>query len=358
MGGDVPKQFQLLGGQPLLLRTLAAFAGFSRIVVVTDPVRAASLPLPANVKIVPGGATRQDSVRLGLEALAADPPDVVLVHDAARPFVSSDAIQRVLAAVTPMTGAILAVPVADTLKQGGSSIDRTVNRTGLWAAQTPQAFPFALLLSAHRQLDGEQLTDDAALFEAFGHPVALVPGERQNFKITTAADMQMAENMIPSETRVGSGFDVHAFCPGDHVMLGGVRIPHDKGLAGHSDADVVLHALTDALLGAIGAGDIGQHFPPTDLQWKGKDSRHFLRHAVSLLLQQGGTVVNADITVICESPRIGAYREVMRDVIAADLGVDPARVNVKGTTTERLGFTGRGEGIAAQASTSINIKSF
>ena len=385
MGGPVPKQFRPLGGIPLVLHSLRVFAShpaITDIVLVTDPAMATGLPLPPGVRVVAGGATRQASVRAGLEALADTAPERVLIHDAARPFLTPAQISAVLAAVTAQTGAILAVPVADTLKQAAPALGTTLSpshphagadalpphikttlpRDGLWAAQTPQAFPYALLRAAHVQLAATEYTDDAALFEALGHPVRLVPGDRRNFKLTTAEDFIMAEALVAaaspwhsSEIRTGMGFDVHAFTAGDHVMLGGVRVPYNQGLAGHSDADVALHALTDALLGALGRGDIGQHFPPSDPQWRGRDSRHFLRHAVSLLTAGGGQVVNADLTIICEQPKVGPHRDAMRTVIAADLGVETARVNIKGTTTERLGFTGRGEGIAAQAIISIRV---
>lgn len=371
MGGPVPKQFRPLGGMPLLLHSVHTFATHPQIgaiVLVTDPERAAALPLPAGVRAVPGGTTRQASVRAGLAALADANPEYVFIHDAARPFVTAEQISAVAAALTPDSGAVLAVPVADTLKHAAPAtpplplIEATLPRAGLWAAQTPQAFPYPLICDAHRTLADRTLTDDAALFETLGHPVRLVPGDRRNFKLTTPEDFIMAEALLdaapPSpltEIRTGMGFDVHAFTDGDAVILGGVRIPHTHTLAGHSDADVALHALTDALLGALGRGDIGQHFPPSDPEWRGRDSRHFLRHAAALLTARGGTVVNADLTIICESPRVGPHRDAMRAVIAADLGVTPDRVNVKGTTTERLGFTGRGEGIAAQAVISIRL---
>ncbi len=372
MGGPMPKQFRPLGGVPLLLHSLRIFGAhpqISTIALVTDPEQAASLPLPAGVRIVPGGATRQASVRVGLAALADAAPEYVFIHDAARPFVTAEQINALYAALTPNSGAILAVPVADTLKHATPDpgpfpvIGATLPRDGLWAAQTPQAFPYPLIHAAHQKLAGQDYTDDAALCEALGHPVQLVPGDRRNFKLTTPEDFIMAEALLAAATppqpapeiRTGQGFDVHAFTDGDHVMLGGVRVPHSRALAGHSDADVALHALTDALLGALGEGDIGQHFPPSDLQWRGRDSRHFLRHAAGLLTARGGSVVNADLTIICEQPKVGPHRDAMRTVIAADLAVTPERVNIKGTTTERLGFTGRGEGIAAQAVITIRI---
>lgn len=364
MGGATPKQFRPLGGVSLLLHSLRTFAthpDISHLILVTDPTEVARLPLPPQVRVVAGGATRQASVRAGLAALKDDAPATVLIHDAARPFVTHAQISAVLAAVTPTGGAMLAVPVADTLKRATPDtqlIAATEPRDGLWAAQTPQGFPYGLLCAAHDTASAQDATDDAALFEALHHPVRLVSGDRRNFKLTTPEDFIMAEALLASpatETRMGIGFDVHAFTDGDHLMLGGVSVPHERALLGHSDADVALHALTDALLGAMGAGDIGQHFPPSDPQWRGRDSRHFLRHAVSLLNARGGVVINADLTIICEAPRVGPHRAAMQAVIAADLRVAPERVNIKGTTTEGLGFTGRREGIAAQAALTIRL---
>lgn len=370
--GLAPKQYAPLAGRPVLARTVAAFAAapaVDSITVVIHPddrdLYAASLPAGI-AKLTPpvaGGATRQESVRLGLEALAARPPDAVLIHDAARPLVTSEVIARVLAALALHDGAIAAEPLADTLKRdaGGGRIAETVARAGLWKAQTPQGFRFAAILEAHRRAAAEgagEATDDAALAERLGLAVALVPGGARNFKLTTQEDLAMADALLRAEApalepRTGTGFDVHAFCPGDHVWLAGVRIPHDRGLAGHSDADAPLHALTDALLGAIGDGDIGQHFPPSDPAWKGAPSRLFLEDAARRVAARGGRITNVDLTILCEAPRIGPHREAMRAAIAAMLGIDVGRVGVKATTTERLGFTGRGEGLAAMASATV-----
>ena len=372
---DVPKQYALVAGQPVLAHAIAAFAaspGIARIAVVIHPgdrdLYAACVPAgePRLMPPIPGGATRQESVRLGLEALEAAAPEVVLIHDAARPLVTPDMVARVLAALADHDGAIAAEPLADTLKReaGEGVIGETVSRGGLWKAQTPQGFRFGPILAAHRRAAAEAaalaFTDDAAIAEWAGLRVALVPGSARNFKITTPEDMAMAERLLGSaapafEPRIGTGFDVHAFTEGDHVWLAGVRIPHDRGLAGHSDADAPLHALTDALLGAIGDGDIGQHFPPSDPAWKGAASRLFLEDAARRVAARGGRIVNVDLTILCEEPRIGPHREAMRAAIAAALGIDVARVGIKATTTERLGFTGRKEGIAALASATVLI---
>ncbi|WP_072391141.1 bifunctional 2-C-methyl-D-erythritol 4-phosphate cytidylyltransferase/2-C-methyl-D-erythritol 2,4-cyclodiphosphate synthase [Hyphomicrobium sp. CS1GBMeth3] len=370
---DVPKQYALLAGCPVLAHTIAAFRAsplVSSITVVIHPddaeLYAAGAPKdePRLTAPVTGGATRQDSVRLGLEALATAAPDFVLIHDAARPLLTPDVIARVHAALAAHDGAIAAEPLADTLKRdtGRGTIADTVPRAGLWRAQTPQGFRFAPILAAHQRAAAEgaplAFTDDAAIAEWAGLGVALVAGSTQNLKITTAEDMAMAERLLRSaapayEPRIGTGFDVHAFCDGDHVWLAGVRIPHDRGLLGHSDADAPLHALTDALLGAIGDGDIGQHFPPSDPAWKGAPSRLFLEDAARRIAARGGRITNVDVTILCEEPRIGPHRDAMRAVIAEVLGIDVTRVAVKATTTERLGFTGRKEGIAALASATV-----
>ena len=298
-------------------------------------------------------------MRNGLEALEAHAPDRVLIHDAVRPFVTADIIDRVLDALAHAPGAIAAVPVADTLKQAGPGqrIAATLERAGLWRAQTPQGFRFAEILAAHAAAAAAgktDLTDDAAVAEWAGLPVALVMGAETNRKLTTAEDLAMAEptGIVP-DVRTGQGFDVHRFAPGDHVWLCGVRIAHTHALEGHSDADVALHALTDALLGAIGAGDIGQHFPDTDPRWKGAASHLFLSEALRLVRAQGGSIGNVDVTILCEAPKIAPHREAMRRRIAEILGLDEARVSVKATTTEGLGFTGRREGIAALATATV-----
>jgi 2-C-methyl-D-erythritol 4-phosphate cytidylyltransferase/2-C-methyl-D-erythritol 2,4-cyclodiphosphate synthase len=309
----------------------------------------------------PGGDSRQESVLRGLESLADRAPETVLVHDAARPFVTRELISRVLSALQSTPGAIPAMPVRDTLKQGtseeGGLIAATVDRSALWRAQTPQGFRYPEILAAHRRFAGATLTDDAAVAEQAGLAVTLVPGDEDNFKVTTRDDFNRAELFLTAhhEIRTGIGFDVHRFGAGDHVVLCGVAIPFEAGLEGHSDADVGFHALTDALLGAIGAGDIGSHFPPSDPQWRGAPSEVFLRHASDLVAEAGGKISNVDVTVICERPKIGPHRQVMRERIAVILALPPTRVSVKGTTTERLGFTGRGEGIAAQAIATVRI---
>jgi 2-C-methyl-D-erythritol 4-phosphate cytidylyltransferase / 2-C-methyl-D-erythritol 2,4-cyclodiphosphate synthase len=284
----------------------------------------------------------------------------VLIHDGARPLVSAAVIDRALAALDGAPGAIVAMPVSDTLKRanGALHVSDTVDRTALWRAQTPQAFRFADILAAHRGA-AAGATDDAMLFERAGLAVQLVEGEEENLKITTADDLARAERLLLSrlgDVRVGQGFDVHRFAAdGDGVWLCGIKVPHDRALEGHSDADVALHALTDAVLGAIGDGDIGQHFPPSDLRWKGTPSDRFLRHAAELVTARGGIVAHADVTIICERPKVGPHRAAMVARIAEILRVDASRVSVKATTTEKLGFTGRGEGIAAQAAATVRL---
>lgn len=305
---------------------------------------------------IAGGAGRRESAYRGLASLADDPPDLVLIHDAARPMVDARLISRVLDALCDSPAVLPALPVVDTLKRAdGGKVAATVDRAGLWRAQTPQGFRFGRILAAHRAAAGRELTDDAAIAEAAGLPVALVAGDEDNLKITSEDDLKRVARMLEAEyeTRTGSGYDVHRFTDGDHVMLGGLVVPHTAGLAGHSDADVVLHAITDALLGTIGAGDIGSHFPPSDPRWRGAASARFLAHAASLVAEAGGTIRHVDVTVICERPKIGPHREAMRASVAAILGVDIGRVSVKATTTEGLGFTGRREGIAAHAIATI-----
>jgi 2-C-methyl-D-erythritol 4-phosphate cytidylyltransferase/2-C-methyl-D-erythritol 2,4-cyclodiphosphate synthase len=362
-GGEIPKQWRDLGGRPVLRHSLAAFAAHPGI----DAVRAVIHPddrafydraaLGLNLgEPIAGGPTRQDSVRLGLEALAAQGYDHVLVHDGARPFIDAGVISRVIAALAKNPGAIPALPVHDTLKRSdGTVISETVSRAGLWRAQTPQGFHFGPLLEAHRAVVGHELTDDAAVAEHAGLTVVLVPGSEDNVKITTAQDLRRGEAKLsgPGDIRVATGFDVHKFTAGDHVTLCNVAIPHDAALDGHSDADVALHALTDALLGCISAGDIGRHFPPTDPRWKGADSAIFLAHAGALVEGLGAEIVHLDLTVICERPKVGPHRAAMSARVAEILGIEEDRVSVKATTTEGLGFTGRREGIAAQAVATI-----
>jgi 2-C-methyl-D-erythritol 4-phosphate cytidylyltransferase / 2-C-methyl-D-erythritol 2,4-cyclodiphosphate synthase len=365
-GGPLPKQYAILAGQPVLRRTLDVFGatpGIDRIQVVVasgdeDLYRAAvegiDLPPP-----VAGGASRQQSVLNGLESLVAHAPDLVAIHDAARPFVRVSDIIGCLEALRPgIDGAVLGVPLADTLKKVDDAglLAGTVPRAGLWRAQTPQIFRFAKLLAAHRAAaalakhEATALTDDAAVAEHAGLHVVMVEGHDDNRKITTAGDM-----VSTMETRTAFGFDVHGFADGSQVMLGGIAIPHGQALAGHSDADVALHALTDALLGTIGAGDIGKHFPPSDPQWRGVSSDRFLRHAIDLVDAAGGRIVHLDLTLVCEAPRIGPHREAMVTSIARIAGIERDRVSVKATTTEGLGFTGRREGIAAQAVATVEV---
>lgn len=359
-GGATPKQYLAIAGEPVIRRALRAFLDHPRVGhvrPVIDPGHrdlflAASAGL-ACLPFVAGGATRQESVRRGLESLAEMKPKLVLIHDAARPFPDPALISRVLDALATAPAAIPALPVADTLKRADADrrVTATVPREGLWRAQTPQGFRFEPILDAHRRLADRAATDDAQLAELAGLAVAVVAGSEDNAKLTTPEDWDRAERRLGAafEPRTGSGFDVHRFAPGDHLMLCGIKVPHEAGLEGHSDADVGLHALTDAILGAIGDGDIGHHFPPSDAKWRGASSDIFLRHAADLVASKGGRIAHVDVTVICERPKVGPHRRAMIERIAAILGLAPARVSVKATTTERLGFTGRGEGIAAQA---------
>lgn len=369
-----PKQYCRIGGVPMLQRTLAAFADHPRvddILVVIHPddmplYQAASRSFAAQLRpAVLGGTRRQDSVRAGLEALASAAPSSVLIHDAARPFVDAPLITRVIDSLDAHDGALPCLPVTDTLKRAsGGRITGTVERDQLFRAQTPQGFRFDAILAAHHAAAsevGREFTDDAGIAEWFGLEVALVEGSEENRKLTTIEDLRMADEMLRSESRpsgtvrVATGYDVHGFGPGDAVILCGVKIPHVKKLSGHSDADVALHALTDALLGVIAEGDIGVHFPPSDARWRGAASELFLKHAASLLRERGGVIVHVDVTLICEAPRIGPYREPMRASIAGMLGLDVAQVSIKATTNEGLGFIGRGEGIAAMATATVNL---
>ncbi len=365
-GGPMPKQYRTLGGRPLLRYCLAAFARHPDIAAVRTVIHpddralydTAAAGLPKMLEPVAGGAERQDSVRLGLESLDDRAPETVLIHDAARPFPAQTIIGATLAQLAETQGALVAVPVVDTLKRGAEGrVLGTVDRTGLWRAQTPQGFRYGAILDAHRAAAGQALTDDAAVAEAAGLSVGLVPGSEDNFKVTTEDDLARAERLLAAatETRTGMGFDVHAFGPGDHVWLCGVKVPHEAGLIGHSDADVGLHAITDAILGAIGAGDIGVHFPPSDPQWKGAGSDAFLRHAADMVEARGGWVVHVDLTLICEAPRLRPHHAVMVARVAEILGLAEQRVSIKATTTERLGFTGRGEGIAGQAVATVRL---
>ena len=363
-----PKQYRHLAGRPIVRYSLEAFTAhplIRRVVTVIHPddrelfdTACEGLdPAPP----VAGGDSRQESVLRGLEGLNADPPDQVLIHDAARPFLTAALIDRLVVALEKTDGALPALPVVDSLKRGADGlVAGEVERQDLWRAQTPQAFRYAAILAAHRSQQGAALTDDAAVARAAGLSVALVPGSEENIKVTEIADLTAAERRLSphaprGEMRVGQGFDVHRFVPGDHATICGVRIDSFAALAGHSDADVGLHALTDALLGALAAGDIGTHFPPSDPRWAGADSAQFLDYAGRLVRDAGGRIVHLDTTIICEEPKIGPHREAMAGRIAEILSIDPARVSVKATTTERLGFTGRKEGIAAQATATIEL---
>ena len=366
LGSPVPKQYLPLAGRPVIRHTVEAFQSHPAITAVRVVFREQDRDLYeaalAGSSILPpvvGGAERQDSVRAGLESLIAFEPEIVLIHDAARPLVDAATIDRTIAALKTHDGAIAALPVNDTLKRAiDGCIETTLDRTGLWRAQTPQTFRFDAILAAHRAAIGLALGDDAAVAERAGLQVALVLGHEDNVKITTTEDLAHAEQRISArltDIRTGNGFDVHRFCEGDHVMLCGLKVPHTHGLEGHSDADVGLHAITDAILGAIGAGDIGMHFSPTDPRWRGADSAKFLQHAASLVHEKGGVIAHVDVTVICERPKVGPHRAAMVARIAEILNLSPDRVSVKATTTEGLGFTGRQEGIAGQATATIRL---
>jgi len=360
-GSDTPKQFLTLLGQPVIRHAARALieAG-ADIQPVGDAASIAGAldGLPC-LAVVPGGATRQDSVLAGLLALEPHAPEFVLVHDAARPLIPTGTVPALLAALEHAPGAIPAAPVADTLKRvAGGFIQETVPRDGLFRAQTPQAFRFDALLAAHRSgVTGA--TDDASLLEALGQAVAIVPGSESNIKLTYPDDLARLEAAMsatgPMVPRVGTGFDVHVLTDNRPMVLCGVTVPHDKGLAGHSDADVGIHALCDAIYGALAEGDIGRHFPPGGAAWKNQDSAHFLAHAAERIAARGGRLVNADVTLICERPKITPHAPAMRQRLAEILGVDVGAISVKATTTERLGFTGRGEGIAAQAAVMVLV---
>jgi len=354
-GAEVPKQFLPLAGKLVIRHAAEALA--AHVDDLLQPVGdaaaiRASLAGLAHLAPVAGGATRQDSVRAGLAALIAHSPDVVLVHDAARPLIPAGTIPALLAALDHSAGAIPAAPVADTLKRvSAGRITATVPRDGLYRAQTPQAFRFATLLAAHQAATGVAATDDAALLEAAGETVAIVAGSDDNIKLTYAEDLPRLERVMTASLvpRVGTGFDVHVLEVGRPLMLCGVAVPHDMGLAGHSDADVGIHALCDAIYGALAEGDIGRHFPPSQATWKDADSARFLAHAAERIAARGGLLANADVTLICERPKIAPHAATMSARLASILAVDASRISVKATTTEKLGFTGRGEGIAAQA---------
>lgn len=367
-----PKQYRLIGGRAVLARTVEAFLSedrLGRIVVVVHPddmeLFADAVRIHDDrITAVAGGPTRQASTRLGLHALADFDPDHVLIHDGVRPFVGTSLLGRVMGALDPAHGVVPALAVSDTLKKVGDTdqIEATVPRAGLHAAQTPQAFPYPAILAAHDAAFAAgcmDFTDDAAIAEWNGLPARIVEGSPDNVKLTWARDIQMADERLTHhatrfpDVRTGNGYDVHPFAPGDHVTLCGVEIAHDARLAGHSDADVGLHALTDALLATRGAGDIGSHFPPSDPQWKGAASRIFVEHAVRLVREAGGRIANIDVTLIAEAPKIGPHREAMVEAMASMVGIAGDRVSVKATTNEKLGFVGRGEGIAAIATATV-----
>ncbi len=365
-GGAVPKQFAQLCGKPMLMHSVTALSSHPAITETTlvagegqeDDAREKLGESLNFVRLVTGGAERRDSVRAGLEALEGKGVTRVLIHDAARPFLSAAVIDALLAALDHAPGAVPALPVADTLARGDALLGDNVPRAGLNRIQTPQAFHFDAILAAHRAWPwGEEATDDAQMLRRMGQDVMLVPGDPMLEKITHPADFAAAEarHAATMISRSATGFDVHRFEAGQELWLGGVLIPHDKGLSGHSDADVALHAITDALLGTIGAGDIGMHFPPSDPKWRGAASAQFLEHAAGLVREQGGIVDFVDVTIICEAPKIGPHREAIRASIAAILALPVSRVSLKATTTERLGFTGRGEGMAAQAIATVRL---
>lgn len=371
LGAGPPKQYRLLAGRAMLGRSVAALRAcpaVDAVQVVIGPgqealyaAAVAGLDLPPPVI---GGATRQASVRLGLEALADDPPALVLVHDAARPFASPALVARVVAALDTAAAVLPVVPVVDTLKRldAGGAVAAEVPRGALARAQTPQGFRFATLLDAHRRHEGVACTDDTGVVALDGVPIATVMGEEENFKVTTEEDLARAEARLaqpaPDRQRrwvTGTGFDVHAFAAGRKLVLCGIELPHERGLAGHSDADVALHAVTDAVLGAMADGDIGSHFPPSDPQWKDASSDRFLGHAIDRLAARDGRLEHVDLTIIGERPKIGPHREVLRAALARIAGLAVERVSVKATTTERLGFAGREEGLAAQAAVTVSF---
>ena len=354
--GGAPKQWREVAGQSLAAHAARALsrAGLDPIVLVHHPEDAEVAMAVPGVRLTRGGATRAESVRAGLEALTGDLPDAVLIHDAARPCVSQSLVRCVADALGQRHAVAPALPVTDALWRGDGTVEGTVSREGLWRAQTPQGFRFGAILAAHRGHTGAA-ADDVEVARAAGIPVAIVAGDEDNLKVTHPGDLERAARILEArmEVRTGHGYDVHAFGEGDHLMLCGVRVPHAQGVVAHSDGDVGLHALTDAILGALAQGDIGQHFPPSDPQWKGAGSLLFLRHANALADGAGFRVTHADVTLVCEAPKVGPYAVAMRAVIADALGTTPDRISVKATTSERLGFTGRGEGIAALATATL-----
>lgn len=362
-GGSTPKQFARLGGKPLFLHSVDRLAAHPAIgaihVVIGEGQQAIAREMlgTREVALVIGGAERQDSVRAGLEAIAALEADAVFIHDAARPFVSNIVIDRLIDRLRTADGAVPALVVVDTLARSEGALGDVVDRTGLVRIQTPQAFKFDAIMTSHQRWNGGIATDDAQMARAAGYEVTTVEGDPMLEKITHAEDFAAAEARIAAtrSTRTGMGFDVHRLETGRDLWLCGVQVPHDRGLAGHSDADVALHAVVDAILGALGEGDIGSHFPPSDPQWKGAGSHLFVEHARQLVAARQGAIDHVDVTIICEAPKIGPYRQAMRSRLSELLGVEVGRVSVKATTTEGLGLTGRREGIAAQAIASVRI---
>ena len=362
-GGELPKQYRPLGRRPMIAHAVEALEhpAINEIRVVIgegqeglyrEAVGESALPAP-----IIGGATRQQSVRNGLNAIAAQRPSNILIHDAARPFVPAEVIDRLLEALSNQAGAVPVLRVVDTLAKGEDLLGPVIEREGILRVQTPQAFHFDEILRAHKMWTGPDASDDAQIARAAGIEVATVTGDEALEKLTYDADFRRAERQLETRTtsRTGLGFDVHAFADGEELWLGGIQIPHSRGLKGHSDADVVLHALTDAILGALGAGDIGDHFPPSDVKWRGAASSLFVEHALGLAGLAGARIEHVDVNIICEEPRIGPHREAMRQRLAALLRLPIRSVSIKATTTEGLGFTGRGEGIAAQAVCSLSM---
>lgn len=372
-GGVLPKQYHDLGGRSVLRHVLEAFAAHPRLdrvhVVISESDKERYAAAAKDLQLGPpllGGATRQESGRLGLEAIGQKPPSQILIHDAARPFVSADVIDRVIDALGSHEGAVPALPVTDTLKRAPDRIiAQTISREGLWTAQTPQGFRYDLIRVAHERAAASgftHFTDDASIGEWAGMKIAVVPGDSHNIKLTTADDLRWASERYANELyrrcpdiRVGHGFDVHAFEPGDHVTLCGIRIPHDRGLKGHSDADAAMHALTDALLGSIGEADIGTHFPPSDMRWRKVESSLFLIHAAGLIESRGGFIANMDLTIVCEAPKIAPHVQAMRENLAGLLRIGGDRIAIKATTSEGLGFTGRSEGLMAWATATVRL---
>ena len=362
MGAGLPKQYRPIGGRPVLAHAVESFTRNPRVDAIEVVIGPDQQDLAARAlrnlgveRFIVGGETRDRSVRNGLEAVATD---IVLVHDAARPFCPPQVVDRLLDALRDHSGAVPVLPASDTLARAGETLGEPIDRSGAVRVQTPQAFDTAVLRSSFESWSAPPPTDEATVVRAAGHSVAAVEGDPMLDKLTAPADWQRAEAMLAARLvpRTGIGFDVHGFSGPGPVMLGGIAVPNERGLAGHSDADVILHAITDALLGAAGLGDIGEHFPPSDPQWKGASSDLFLAHAARLIRDAGGIIDHVDCTLIAEEPRVGPHRAAMRCRIAEILGLDEAQVSVKATTTEGLGFTGRREGIAAQAVASIRME--